>query len=254
MYIALTRAVSPLIAKCELTHLDRIPIDFERTQKEHDEYERTLADLGCRIEHVQPAPDLPDGVFVEDAAIVLNEIAIITRPGADSRRPETVSVANALARYRKLAHVDPPGQIEGGDVLRVGKNLFIGISSRTNKSGIEQVSEIVKPHGYRVTPVPVTGCLHLKSAVMQVADETLLINREWIDSTAFAGFRLIDVDDDEPFGANALMIDGTVVYPTGFPATSDKMERAGIKLRLLDVTELRKAEAGVTCCSLIFRE
>lgn len=254
MYIALTRAVSPLITKCELTHLDRVPIDYERTQKEHTQYEQTLAELGCRIEHVKPEPELPDGVFVEDAAIVLDEIAIITRPGTDSRRPETATIADALAPFRKLAHINPPGQIEGGDVLLIGKDLFIGISSRTNEAGLEQVREIVKPYGYHVTSVPVTGCLHLKSAVTQVTEETLLINRRWIDSSAFAGFRMIDVDDDEPSGANALMLDETVVYPSGFPATQDKLEREGISLRLIDVTELRKAEAGVTCCSLIFRE
>lgn len=252
MRVAVTRAVSPAIGGCELSHLERQVIDLERARRQHREYEECLAELGCRLHRLPPAPELADGVFVEDAAVVLDELAVITRPGAASRRPETPSVAAALGRWRPLAHIVAPATLDGGDVLVVGKTLFVGLSQRTGRPGIEQLQALVAPHGYRVDAVPVQGCLHLKSAVTQVAPDLLLVNRRWIDPAPFAGLALLEVDPDEPFAANALRVGETVVHPAEFPRTRERLEAAGLAVRTVDASELAKAEGGVSCCSLVF--
>jgi len=252
--IAITREVSPRIQDCELTHLQREPIDLDRAQAQHRQYEQCLADLGCEVLRLPAEPDLPDSVFVEDTALVLEELAVIMRPGAASRRPETTSIANALAPYRKLSYLEEPGTIDGGDVLRIGKAIFVGLSHRSNAKGVEQLHEIVKSDGYRVEGVRVHGCLHLKSAVTQVAADTLLIDRACVDPGALPKMKLIEVAPSEPSGANALWVHNSVVYPAAFPITLQKLRKAGLAVRVVDASELAKAEAGVTCCSLIFEE
>src|SRR5512133_1810858 len=132
MLVAVTRKVSPAIGRCELTHLDRTPIDAGVAMQQHERYEEALTALGYEVRGLEAEPDLPDSVFVEDAAIVLDEVAVITRPGAESRRPETTSIAAALREHRPLAEITEPATLDGGDVLRIGRNLYIGISGRTN--------------------------------------------------------------------------------------------------------------------------
>jgi dimethylargininase len=253
MRIAVTREVSPSIGRCELTHLARQAIDVDLARVQHRQYETCLAALGCRICRLPPEPELPDAVFVEDTAVVLDELAIITRPGADSRRPETRSVAQALALYRRLVYIQAPDTLDGGDVLRIGRTLWVGLSGRSKPAGIEQMRAWLAPLGYSVRGVPVDGCLHLKSAVTQVARDTLLINSAWVDAGAWGPMNLIEVDPSEPFAANALLVGETVVYPAAYPATRRRLEEQGIPVRLVDVSELGKAEGGVTCCSVIFK-
>jgi dimethylargininase len=250
--LALTRQVSPSIARCELTYIPRTAISLEVARAQHLAYERALAELGCEVVSLPAEPDLPDSVFVEDTALVLDEIALILRPGAEARQPETPSVAKVLALYRELAMVGAPGAVDGGDVLRVGKTIYVGCSGRTNAVGIAQVAAVVGPFGYRVKSVPVSGCLHLKSAVSQVGPETLLVNRRWIDAGAFEGLQCVDVHPDEPHAANALLIGDAVVYPASYGRSRERLEEHGIVVKTVDVSELQKAEGGVTCCSLIF--
>jgi dimethylargininase len=250
--IAITRGISPRIHECELTHVEREPIDLDRAGAQHRQYEECLADLGYELLSMPAEPDLPDSVFVEDTALVLDELAVIMRPGAASRRPETASIAKVLTRFRDLFYIEEPGTIDGGDVLRIGKNIFVGLSYRSNAAGVEQLGDIVKPYGYRVEGVCVAGCLHLKSAVTQVADDTLLINRKYVDPEQFPKMRLIDVDPSEPHGANALWVRDSIIYPAACCMTTQKLRDAGLKVRSVDVSELAKAEAGVTCCSLVF--
>ena len=252
MLIAITREVSPRIAECELTHLAREPIDVARARVQHHQYEELLTELGCKLTRLPAEPELPDSVFVEDTVIVLDELAVITRPGAESRRAETASVADALKPYRKLVYIQAPATLDGGDVLRLEKTLYVGLSQRSNREGIEQLHRILANFGYRVVPVPLHDCLHLKSAVTQVADKTLLINREWVDDRVLDFFKLIDVDSSEPFAANALLLGNTVIYPEAFSKTRKRLEAQGIDVQMANVSELAKAEGGVTCCSLIF--
>jgi len=251
--VAITRDVSPSIQQCELTHVVRAPIDIDVARVQHRAYERCLADLGCEIHRLPVAPDLPDSVFVEDAAIVLDELAVITHPGVESRRPETLSVARALVAYRRLFHIAPPGTVDGGDVLRVGRTLYVGLSRRTNEAGIAQLRRDVTSYGYVVKSVPIEQCLHLKSGVTQVGEHTLLVNRSWVDAGAFDGMELVDVAPSEPMAANALLIGGTVIYPKAYTATRKRLEKRGVAVRAVDVSELAKAEGGVTCCSLVFQ-
>jgi dimethylargininase len=250
--VALTRGVSPSIERCEVTHLDRESIDVGAAADQHRQYQECLVGLGCALRALPAEPNLPDCVFVEDTAVVVDELALVARPGAPSRRDEIPGVERALREYRQLVHVRPPGTLDGGDVLVVGRDIFIGLSARTNESGLRQARLAFEPLGYTVTGVPVRGCLHLKSAVGRVSPNTLLINRRWVDFEAFGDRRLIDVAPSEPRAAGALPIGDTVVFPAVFKRTRDRLTDAGIKTTTVGLSELAKAEAGVTCCSLIF--
>ena len=252
MLTAITRAVSPAIVNCELTFVARQPIDLAKAQQQHRAYEQLLRSAGARVISLPAEPALPDSMFVEDPAIVLDELAVILPLGTESRRAEGTTLALALAKFRKLAYVQPPGTMEGGDVLRVGRKIYAGLSSRTNAEGIRQLATILTPHIYDVISVPVTGCLHLKSAVTHIGRNTLLANRAWFDSTALSGFDWIDVAPDEPHAANALALGGTVILPASFPHTRARVEAAGFQVTPLDISELQKAESGLTCSSLLF--
>src|SRR5256714_9986881 len=252
MQIALTRPVSASINDCELTFHEQQPIDVARAIEQHRAYEDCLRSLGVQIVRLPPEPDLPDAVFVEDTAIVVDEVAVIPLMGAASRRPETVSVAAALKSYRPLRYLEAPATLDGGDVLRVGRRLFVGLTRRTNREGIAQLTAHVAPFGYEVEAVEVTGCLHLKSACTQVSNNMLLINRDWVDAAAFAGFDFVDVAATEPGAANALLVGETVVMPSAFPQTIGLLEGRGLKVLSVDVSEFQKAEGGVTCKSIIF--
>lgn len=250
--IAVTRPVSPAMVRCELTHLPRTQIDIDLAREQHAAYERTLSSLGCHLERLPEAPALADSVFVEDTAIVLEEIAIVTRPGAPSRRAETASVADLLGRYRRIAEMGAPATLDGGDVLRVNRTIYVGCSGRSNRCGIERLAELVAPFGYRVEAIPVHGCLHLKSAVTLVAPDTVLVNPEYIATESFGRFERIEVDPAEPLGANALLLNGEVIYPASKPRTAERLRHHGVQVRVVDVSELEKAEGAVTCCSLLF--
>lgn len=254
MLLAITRDISPNFNQCELTHLDRTPIDVALAQAQHHQYQAALRALGCEVIALPAELDLPDSVFVEDVAIVLDEVAIITRPGADSRRPEAQLIAAALRPYRELRFIAAPGTVDGGDVLRVGRSLYVGISSRSNQSAIEQLQAFLKPFGYEVQGVTVTGCLHLKSAVTQVSADTLLINPQWADRRVFGALNFIEVDPAEPNAANAVWLDRGVIYPAGFPQTQRRLIEQGLPLIIVDASEVQKAEGAVTCCSLIFEK
>jgi dimethylargininase len=250
MLRALTRQVSSTFASCELTFLDRQPIDVQKATEQHRSYEACLSELGIDVVSLPADPSFPDGVFVEDPAVVLDEVAVITRPGAESRRGETDSIARALSPYRSLRFIGEPATLEGGDVIRIGKTLYVGVSKRTNREGIAQLTEILDPFGYHIVPVEVSGCLHLKSGACWAGANIILINRQWIDATAFHSCKIIDVA--EPAAADVLPIGNTLLIPSSFPRTVEILEASGINVRAIDVSELQKAEAGVTCMSLVF--
>jgi dimethylargininase len=252
MLTAITRGVSPAIVNCELTHIARQPIDLGKAIAQHHAYTKMLERFCGRVITLPAEADLPDSMFVEDPALVLDEVAVIFPLGTESRRAEAASLAAALDGFRTLRYVELPGTVEGGDMLRIGRQIYGGLSSRTNAEGLRQLQEIVKPHGYTVTAVPVRGCLHLKSAVTWLGRNTLLANRTWFDSSQIAGYRWIDVAAEEPHAANALAIGETVILPESFPSTRARIERSGFQVMTLDISELQKAESGLTCSSLIF--
>ncbi len=254
MPTALTRAVSPLLADCELTHLERSPIDIHKAAIQHQRYEDALRKMGFTIRRLPETPHLPDGVFVEDTAVVFPELGIITRPGAVSRREETETIADVLKEYRELRFIESPGTVDGGDVLVLGKKVYIGQSTRTNGEGTRQFREHLAPFGYSVQEVPVTGCLHLKTAIAVLQDDLLLINPQWIDEKLFPGCLFIYVHPDEPYGANVMRRNTFALCPEAFPHIAKKLEDLGFNLILIDQSELAKAEAGLTCCSVLVEE
>jgi dimethylargininase len=252
--IAITRGVSATIDSCELTHVTRMPIDVVRAREQHAAYESALASLGCEIRRIPADHRYPDAVFIEDTAIVLDELAVITRPGAETRRGEVDAVAAVLADYRTLVRIEAPATIDGGDVLQLDDVLYVGRTLRTNDGGIAQLRELVAPYGYRVIAVSVDGCLHLKSAVTRVGADALLMNPRWVSAAIFDGWRIIEVDDMEPAAANALRIGERIIYPEELPRTLRKLEAEGVHVIAVPAGELAKAEGGVTCCSLVVKQ
>lgn len=261
MLTAITRQVSPSINRCELTFHAKTPIDLTKAIAQHEAYEVCLRQLGLRVISLPPEPELPDAVFVEDAAIVVEEVAVIPIMGAASRRPETESLARALSAYRPLHFMQPPATLDGGDVMRIGRRLFVGASKRTNAEGIAQLRAFLAPFDYEVTSVDVRQCLHLKSGCSYVGRDSILVNSDMVDVTPLAEFELIDVPSSEPNAANALVIEGmnedinaaVVIVPTAFPQTIALLEARGFIVKAIDVSEFQKAEGGVTCKSIIFK-
>lgn len=251
--IAITRGVSRNIAEGQVTHMERVPLDYETARAQHEQYIALLRELGCEVIELPADDAYPDCVFIEDTAIVLDDVAVITRPGADSRRGEVDVVAAALERLRPLRRIEAPATIDGGDVLVLGERIFVGLSSRTNEEALVQLAPLTNREVIRVQ---MNGALHLKTGITRVAESTLLVNREWVDVAPFEGWELIDVDRDEPFGGNAVWLrasDGgaVVIYPTAFDKTAAKLEARGIRMKRVDADELAKVEGGVTCCSLL---
>jgi dimethylargininase len=249
---AITRQISPTINRCELTYHERKPIDVNQAIAQHKAYEQCLERLGVRVISLPAMPDLPDSVFVEDAAIIVDELAILTRIGTASRRAESAALRDTLSRYRPVKEMTAPATVDGGDVVRAGHDFFIGNSQRTNCEGARQLGEILSSLGSSVQPVNVQNCLHLKSACSYLGNKMLLVNSALVDPALFGDLEVINVDPEEPAAANALMVNETVMMPDCFPKTISLLERRGFKVEPLDVSELQKAEAGVTCCSLIF--
>lgn len=252
-WIAFTRDVSPTITRCELTHVARSPIDVDLARVQHRAYEELLTSLGCEVRRVTPAPEHPDAVFIEDTAVIVDEIAVITRPGSEARRDEVVAVAHALAPLRPLARIEPPATLDGGDVLAIGRSVYVGESGRTNADGIAQLRAALTSFGYAVRGVPVAGCLHLKSAVTAVDDATLLLNPAWVNAAAFGEYRLLTVDEAEPMAANVLRVGSELIHGASYPRTLERLHAAGFHPYTVDASELAKAEGAVTCCSLVLR-
>jgi dimethylargininase len=252
--IAITRGVGQSFANCQLEYLERQEIDVARAVEQHRNYESVLRELGVRVISLPADPEFPDGLFVEDPAVVLDEIAVMGRMAKMERRGEAESLAMTLSDFRPLAWLNEPAMLEGGDVMRAEKMLYVGVSRRTNLAGVEQLAELTAAYGYRVVPVLVDGCMHLKTAVSYLGNRTVLANREWIDAGALAEFTIIDVPPEERWAANVLRIGETILIPSAFPKTGKILEKAGFNVRSIDTSELAKAEAGMTCMSLVFRD
>jgi dimethylargininase len=256
--IAIVKRPAPSLAEhCELTYIEREPMSFALLESQHRAYRDALAAAGAEVVDLDADGALPDSVFIEDAAVVLDELALLTRPGTPTRRAEPERVAAELSkRRRRHERIQAPGTLEGGDVLRIGRRVFVGSSTRTDRAGIEQFAGIVHRYGYKAIHVEVRGSLHLKTACTALDDETLLLNPAWLDAAAFEGFDTIAVADDEPFAANVLRIGATLIANAAFPHTLERVrahaQRTGQRVLHVDISEFGKAEAGLTCMSLVF--
>jgi dimethylargininase len=254
MKIALLNKPTLALTNCELTFLDRTPIHLETALQQHADYASALQSFGLHVEVLEINPTAPDAVFVEDTAIILDEVAIMTSMGNSNRRAEVIAMSEILARYRaNLRTIAVPASIEGGDVLVVDKTIYVGESSRTNAAGIAALAGITEPFGYQVVAVKVHGCLHLKTGITAIDDGFYIVNSSWVDTRVFAKSRLIEVAEGEPWAANVLKIDDGLIVNSAYPATAYKIESAGYQVHRLNISEFGKAEAGLTCMSLIFK-
>ena len=251
MITAITRAPSATMEGCELTFLSREAIDIDRARVQHAAYRAALAAAGAEVVLLPALDDLPDSVFVEDTAIALDSVAIVSMMGAPSRRRETAAMTPVLRRYRTVQALGEPATLDGGDVMRVGSTLYVGQTARTNRAAVEQLTKILGPAGYRVIGVPLTKCLHLKSACTALGPAQVLINPEWVPADLFAGLRVTMIDPDEEFGANALPVGDVVIVPASAPRTRERLACAGLQPVAVDISEFEKAEAAATCLSII---
>jgi len=249
---ALTHLPSSALVACQLTYLDRQPIDIKRALLQHRDYCDALKACGAEVRTLSMNAVLPDSAFIEDCAIVLDELAVITSMGTQARREELAGIEPEVARLRPVKRISLPATLEGGDVLQVGKRLYVGLSPRTNARGIQALKAIVEPLNYQAIPVEVHGCLHLKTGCTALDDETVLINPDWVDSEPFQDFKRIPVPSNEPWGANVLRISQTLCMNAAFPETLELVQKAGYMVRPVDISEFLKAEAGLTCLSLLF--
>lgn len=251
MWIAITRPTGPELADCELTHLDRIPIDIEAAVEQHDVYLQVLTDLGVEVVELPRLPHHPDAVFVEDTALVLDEVAVLLRPGVDSRRGEVADVATALGSFRELRFMEAPATMDGGDLIVVGRTIIAGQTSRTGSEGAAALAGLVHPFGYEVVTVPVSGCLHLKTAATAAADDTIVVDPAHVDLTGIDA-KLIEVHPGEAAGANVVAVGGTLLTDVRTPRTAERLRAHGYDIVALDVSEFAKAEGALTCKSLLF--
>jgi dimethylargininase len=252
MLTALTRGVSPSLADCQLTYMNRVCIDVQRAARQHRAYEESLRELGASVVTLPVEPELPDAVFVEDLAVVVDEVAVIARMGTAQRQPEVESLAAALARYRPLRFLDAPATLEGGDEIRVGRTIYIGVSCRTNDPGVAQLRGALRPFDYEVRQVGVKGCLHLTTGASYIGANTMLVNPAWVDAAQFVGFDIVETPETEPWGANSVVVGDVVLLSASYPRTCERLVERGFKVRTVDISELEKAEAGLSCMSLTF--
>jgi len=227
--------------------------DVHKAKEQHRIYCETLHSLGVEIHTIPCDNAYPDGVFVEDTAVVVKEAACITRPGADSRKGETSAVAAALGDfYSRFEAITEPGTLDGGDVLHIENSLYVGLTERTNAEGVEQLKKALGPLGYTVYAVPVNGLLHLKSGISYMGNNTVLAVKKVAENSCFRNYEILTVPDHEAYAANAIDINGTIILPSGFPETNKIVQEAGFKTITIDVSEFKKVDGGLSCLSIRF--
>ena len=249
--LALVRPPGPSLQKGERTHIEREPIDFARAQEQYARYVEALRQAGAEIVEVPAAPQLPDSVFIEDTAAVFGSLAVIARSGAESRRAETPAVAAVLGRYCKLEYAQPPATFDGGDILTIGSTVYVGRGARTNQAAIDYLTTLLRQDSYEVVPVPLAGCLHLKSAINYLGNNTVLLNPQWVPRELFTRLASIEVDPREPMGASALLVGEQLLLSSDYPCTVKRVEAHGFRPRVLDLSEFHRAEGGLTCLSIL---
>ncbi|MFQ5631029.1 MAG: dimethylarginine dimethylaminohydrolase family protein [bacterium] len=247
---ALVHTVSPKINDCELTHLDRKPIDIDLAEQQHAAYCQLLESHGFEVVKLCDARHHPDAVFIEDTAVVFDEFAVLTNPGAASRRGEISATEAELKKYRKSKRIETPATLDGGDVVHIGNTVFVGETRRTNQEGIKAFAKMLKRYDYEVIPVNVRDCLHLKSACTAITNRSLLANPDWVNLDPFSHMNVITVD--ETWAANTIRLSDTIYLAASFPKTINQLRELGFRVDSIDVSEFLKAEGGLSCLSIRF--
>jgi dimethylargininase len=252
--VAVTNVPSPLLYLGVRTFADEAAVDYAIALRQHEQYRDALRQCGCRVVSLEVNREHPDSVFIEDTALVLDEVAIMMSPGAASRRDEPRAIELTLRDYREVVRVEPPGTIDGGDIVRSGHRLYVGESQRTNLAGISALAALSRKYGYEVASIPVFGCLHLKSACSALPDGRFLVNADWIDVSPLPRDRLLQIPDSEAWAGDVLVVGERVIVSDAFPETIELLEREGWEVVPVGVSEFAKVEGGVTCLSLVFDE
>jgi dimethylargininase len=251
--IAITHTPPPALEWGERTYVGREPIDFQLALRQHAAYCALLRELGAKVITLDVNRDHADAAFVEDTALVLDEIAIMTMPGAESRRPEPPGIERELAKFRTVRRIELPATLDGGDIVVAGKRILVGASRRSNEAGARSLQDITAPFGYVVSRVSLRDCLHLKSACCVLPDGTMLVNPAWIgDARDLHGAQLREIHPAEPFAADFATVGRTVVMSETNPRTADLVRDMGFDVRTTPLSEFEKAEGGVTCLSILF--
>lgn len=224
--------------------------DYETALRQHEEYVKALESLGVEVLVLPPTPEFPDAHFVEDTAVVTPGVAVISRPGAESRRGEAERIEPVLARYRPTVRIEAPGTLDGGDVLAAGEDYFIGISRRTNDDGARQLGEILARYGVKWHAVAVEEGLHLKSGASYLGGNTLLVDASLAGAPQFERFDKITSAAGERGGAGSLLINDSLLIPSGFPETKARLEARGFRPVELNISEMQKMDGGLTCLSI----
>jgi len=225
--------------------------DIERMLAQHRDYVRILESLDLQVTLLDAHEDFPDGCFVEDTAVVTPTVAVITRPGAPSRRGEETTIEPHLSKHRPTARIVAPGSVDGGDILVMGDRVLIGISARTNDEGARQLMDILGSKGMRCITLHVGDGLHLKSSVNALGDDQLLMTQELSECAELGGFERILIPADESYAGNSLWVNGRVIVPAGFPATRKLIDGLDIETIETPVSEFRKMDGGLTCLSIL---
>ncbi len=252
--LTLTPSSSMNETNCELLFMKPQAIDTGLALSQHSKYCQCLEDLGFEVTRLPAIAELPDSVFIEDPVVLLDEVAVLTLPFSPSRKGEVPNIEKFISGLGKTERIIPPGTMEGGDVLKIGRTLYVGISNQTNQEGFNQFRSFVEPFGYKVIPVKVQGALHLKTAATALDDRTLLMNPDWIDAQPFRDFRIVEVPRDEPFGGNIIAVGRRVLMHEGFVQTCHTVKSLGFEVSLVNISEFLKAEAGLTCMSVLYGE
>ncbi len=249
--LALVRPTGPELERCALTYLKRQPIDVHRAREQHAGYTAALERLGVEVVALPRLPEDPDATFVEDAAVVLDELALIPRLGSPGRRGEVESLRAALAQQRELLELRPPATLDGGDVLVIGDVVYVGQSRRTNLAAVKALAHALLDHGYMVKAVEVRSCLHLKTACTWIGDDRVLANPAWLQVGRMRGLEVVEVHPEEPFAANVLRVGETLLVSRSHPRTAERLAGLGYAVEPIEIGELEKAEAGPTCLSVL---
>jgi dimethylargininase len=251
---AITRGVSPNIAGCELTYRSRESIDFSKATFQLEQYCELLRKWEVNLVTIAASDSYPDCCFVQDTAVVLDEICVIASMGAITRQGEVSEVERLISPFRRIRRIFPPATLDGGDVVQIGRRLFVGLSTRTNARGIAALDRLVEHFGYRVVPVNVNGGLHLTTGCGVINDETVLLNPRWLDASAFRGLRQLHVPEEEPWAANTIRVEDAVCLEDEAPRTIDLVGPYVNSIETLNISEFRKAEGSLSCLSLIFKD
>ncbi|QNO14696.1 N(G),N(G)-dimethylarginine dimethylaminohydrolase [Alkalicella caledoniensis] len=227
--------------------------DYEKALLQHSEYVKALKGCGVNTIELEANEDYPDSCFVEDTALLTKKCAIITNPGAESRKGEEKEISEVLKDfYDNIEVIKNPGTVEGGDIMMVGDHFYIGLSARTNEEGARQMISFLEKYGYTGSTVPLKEFLHLKTGVSYLGNNNLLATGEFLDSTEFREFNIIEVSKDDDYSANCIWVNGKVLVPKGFKNTRDAIIKAGYDVIELDMSEFQKLDGGLSCLSLRF--